>query len=93
MVVVAELVEGQPLLMGPMETNQLAFGEVEGLELGGLVPVKIPAWLGGGLELESQSAEYFVGKKILYRWPSRLGGWAVGTVTRHSCQHGQEEED
>ena len=80
-VVVAELAEGQPLLMGPMETNQLAFGEVEGLELGGLVPVKMPPWLGGALELESQSAEDLVGNKILYKWPSRLGGWAVGTVT------------
>ena len=81
-VIVAEMhVEGAQLLQGPLQTNLLSFGEVGGVELGGLLPVKPPEWLGGALEFGSLTAEKLLGSKILYKWRPRLGGWAVGTVT------------
>ena len=81
-VVVAELASGAdpPLLMGPVDTPFLAFGEVAGVDLGGLSPVKLPPWVGDALVPDSQSAERLVGQEILYKWQPSLGGWARGTV-------------
>ena len=68
------------LLTGPEETQWLAFGEVVGVELGDVAPVKLPAWVEGSLTPESQTAAQLVGKEILYKWPPGLGGWARGRV-------------
>ena len=70
-----------PLLMGPVDTPFLAFGEVAGVDLGDLSPVKLPPWVVDALVPDSQTAERLVGQEILYKWQPRLGGWARGTVT------------
>jgi hypothetical protein len=70
---------GPLLLMS--STPYLAFGEVEGLDLGDLRPVKCPSWVEEALAPDSPSADKLVGREILYKWPPRLGGWARGTVS------------
>ena len=83
-VVVAQLTdapEDAPMLMGPMDTQLLAFGEVPGVDLGDLLPVKLPPWMEEAIAPESQTAESVVGQQILYRWPRNMGGWARGTVS------------
>jgi hypothetical protein len=83
-VVLAEVRDASPddlMLMGPLETQLLAFGEVPGVDLGDLLPLKLPVWLQEALAPESQTVESVVGHEILYCWPARLGGWARGTVS------------
>lgn len=58
-----------------------SFGDVgvelpEGLE----IEAKPAAFLSACLEPQSGSASELVGRHILYRWPTRLGGWLVGKV-------------
>ena len=80
-VIVAELAPASvPLLTGPVDTPYLAFGEVPDVDLGGLLPLKLPAWVESCLDPESPSAENLVGQWVLYKWPPRLGGWACGKV-------------
>ena len=45
-----------------------------------LAPLVAPPWLAEACKPESATAEQLVGKYILYRWPPRLGGWAVGKI-------------
>ena len=83
-VVVAQLSdapEDAPMLMGPMDTQLLAFGEVPGVDFGDLLPVKLPVWMEEAIAPESQTAESVVAQHILYRWPRNMGGWARGTVS------------
>ena len=80
-VVIAEIAPASVLLLtGPVDTPYLAFGEVVDVDLGGYLPLKLPAWVESCLVLESPSAESLVGQWLLYKWPPRLGGWACGKV-------------
>ena len=47
----------------------------------GLKPMKAPAWLADACAHGSATADELVDKYIVYKWPARLGGWAVGKVT------------
>lgn len=55
------------------DTPFLAFGEVAGVDLGDLSPVKLPPWVVDALVPDSQTAERLVGQEILYKWQPRLG--------------------
>ena len=46
-----------------------------------LSPIAAPSWLDEALAVDSPTAEQLLGKYILYKWPPRLRGWAVGKVT------------
>ena len=67
-------------LMGPAKL--LSFGK-HGCELpdAELSPIAAPPWLEAALASASPTADDLVNKYILYKWPPRLGGWAVGKVT------------
>ena len=80
-VIIAEIAPASVLLLtGPVETPYLAFGELVDVDLGGFLPLKLPAWMESCLALESPSPEKLVGLWLLYKWPPRLGGWARGKV-------------
>ena len=67
-------------LTGP--SHLLNFGE-HGCELpaGNLSPLVAPPWLEAACATDSPTAGQLVEKYILYKWPPRLGGWAVGKIT------------
>ena len=79
--IIAETTPAAGPLLLMSSTPYLAFGEVEGLDLGDLRPVKCPAWVEDALAPDSPSVDKLVGRDILYKWPPRLGGWARGTVS------------
>ena len=47
------------------DTPFLAFGEVAGVDLGGLSPVKLPPWVVDTSLPDSQTAERLVGQEVL----------------------------
>ena len=51
------------------------------LELPGAVVHPAPASLAEALEFGSSAASALVGKYFIYKWPPRLGGWALGKIT------------
>ena len=72
----------EPLLQLTGPQHLLSFGN-HGCSLPDdkLSPLLAPAWLAEALKIGSDSAKQLVGMYILYKWPPRLGGWAVGKVT------------
>ena len=79
-VAMAEDAAGSPLqLKGP--AHMLSFGKHEcEMPEERLSPVTAPPWLEAACAPGSASAEELVGMYILYKWPPRLGGWAVGKI-------------
>ena len=74
---------GEPLLALPAPVSDLlSFGK-HGCQLPNeeLSPRAAPPWLEAALEPDSSTAKELLGRYILYKWPPRLGGWAVGKVT------------
>jgi hypothetical protein len=45
-----------------------------------LAPLKVQDWLKDACTPGNSHAELLVERYILYKWPLRLGGWAVGQV-------------
>lgn len=73
--------DADPLLALEGPAHLLKFGD-PGCELPeGLLPVSAPPWLAAACETGSSTAGELVDKLVLYKWPPRLGGWAVGKVT------------
>ena len=47
----------------------------------GMSPKVAPEWLAAAVESASEFAEQLVGQQLMYRWPTRIGGWLHGTVS------------
>ena len=80
-----------PLLMPPV-TFASGFEEVHSLELEalwGLKVIEAPPWLEAALVVGSETALVLVDWYILFKWPARSGGWAMGQV---SCVAEDSEE-
>ena len=75
------MVNAQPLEPTPPKTLLSDFGDLEGLETDGLSPMVMqPCVQAAVAPGAGEEAEQLVGKFILYKWPPRLGSWAVGKV-------------
>ena len=69
------------VLMPPIEF-QSGFQEVNvDLTLWELKAIEAPPWLEAALVLGSESASQLVDSFILFKWPARQGGWALGQVS------------
>ena len=76
-------------LMPPMEFQAGFKGVKVDLTLWGMQTVEAPPWLEAALILGSETASMLVDSYILFKWPAREGGWALGQV---SCVAAQAEE-
>jgi hypothetical protein len=50
------------------------------IDMEGLAPIPKPPWVDAACKPGSDEAVQLVGKSILYKWPARVGGWALGKV-------------
>ena len=90
--VTANLMLGPPaappllVLMPPIEF-QSGFQEVKvDLTLWKLKAIEAPPWLEAALVLGSESVSMLVDSYILFKWPAREGGWALGQVSSVATQ-------
>ena len=72
--------EVQPLLALTDESTPLVPRFDADLLPQGMTPEMAPDWLLHALRAESDCAGQLVGRHILFRWPTRLGGWLHGKV-------------
>jgi hypothetical protein len=73
------IVVADPLALMTPKTLLSNFGDIE-VETGGLSPMVMPPWLQAALVPGSEEADQLVGKKLLYKWPLRLGSWTIGKI-------------
>ena len=67
------------LALLPPTDKHAGFEELK-VDIGMLQPLKMPAWLPEVCSPNSTTASKLEGMFILFKWPTRLGGWALGTV-------------
>ena len=75
------VVEAAPLALMPPKVPISNFGNLKGLDTGGLSAMVMQPWVRAALAPGSEEADQLVGKAVLYKWPERLGSWAVGKIT------------
>lgn len=80
----------QPAAPGAIVAVEAPLPLAAPLALFGRLPIELPDsmqvvspppdWLGAALEPGSATSSDLVDRLIVYRWPPRLGGWAIGKV-------------
>ena len=83
-IVQAELVDDSVPAVLELTDNSAsggAFGDIDvQLPEGLVILTKPPDFLTKCLEQDSETAADLIGRSILYRWPTRLGGWLVAEI-------------
>ena len=69
------------LLMPPPSSGTLSGFEDISVDTKGLTTLEKPPWMDECCLPGSELASDMVGLKILFKWPARLGGWAMGEIT------------
>ena len=69
------------LLMPPPSSGVLTGFEDLTLDMKGLVPLEKPPWMDECCLPDHETAGDMVGLKIIFKWPPRMGGWAMGEIT------------